>query len=250
MTRLAGNPSSLPKRLYRLAALRADADRFVVLLDGKPANTRAHRELGAASKALADAMVDEWNVQIGVIDFAAMPMSRFQLTAIDRGDADASDWRAATLAFMMSDLVCYRAASPADLAARQAAAWDPLMVWARTIGIALTAGTSAAFIDQPEAALIAASAALDAASPAELLGIKTAAEISGSAVIALALWRGAFAAERLFEASRIDEDYQAEKWGADADAESRVRLLRRDFLDAARYLSLTSPGASSTTGAG
>ncbi len=246
MTRLAGNPPSLPKRFYQSATVRAEADCFVVLLDGKPARTRARRDLGAANRALADAIADEWNAQTGVIDFAAMPMTRFQMTAIDRGETDAGSWRDATLTFLASDLVCYRAASPTELAARQASAWDPLMVWARTIGVALKTGAGVEFIGQPEAARIAAAAALNAASPAELLAIKTAAEISGSAVIALALWRGAFDADALFEVSRVDEAFQAEKWGQDDEAEARVRLLKRDFLDAARYLSL----ASSITGAG
>lgn len=237
MTKIGDNPPALPKRFYKLASLGRDGD---VLLDGKPAKTRARLALAAPAPALAGAIVDEWNAQTEVIDFSSMPMTRFQMTVIDRADADASAWREATLAFLRSDLLCYRAAAPAELTARQAAAWDPLLAWAASNGVELKFASGVGFIDQPQGSLAAAAALLAQAQAGQALAIKTAAEISGSGVIALALWRGVWDAEKLFEASRVDETFQAEKWGWDAEAEARARQLKRDFLDAARYSSLAA----------
>lgn len=237
VTRIGDNPPAAPKRFYERVSLGEDG---AVLLDGKAAMTRARHALRAESLALAETLVAEWNAQTGVIDLTSMPMTRFQMTVIDRGAADAVAWRLAAHAFLRSDLLCYRAASPAELFARQRAAWDPLLEWASSLGVALTSAAGVNYIEQPELSLADGGALLNKAAPAALLGIKTAAEISGSAVIAFALWRQAFDAEALFEASRIDETFQAEKWGLDADAEARAVSLKRDFLDAARYLSLSA----------
>lgn len=239
MTAIGDNPPALPKRFYKRASLADDGG---VLLDGKPARTRASKPLCAGARALGEAIVDEWNAQENTIDLSSMPMTRFQMTVIDRAGPDAEAWREAALAFLRSDLLCYRAASPAELAARQAAQWDPLLHWASSHGIALKTGFGAGFIEQPAAALAAGAALTAAAPPAQRLAIKSAAEISGSAVIAFALWRQAFDAQSLFDASRVDETFQAEKWGRDAEAETRARRLKRDFLDVARY-SLLAAGA-------
>ena len=241
VTKLGANPSALPRRFYKSATLH---DGGAILLDGKPAKTAARRELSATSRALADAIVEEWNAQDDVIDFATMPMTRFQMTMIDRGAADADHWRSAILAFLRSDLLCYRAAAPAELAARQTALWDPLLSWAASEGVALKSAAGVANIEQPSASLDRAADLLAAADAASLLAMKTAAEIAGSAVIALAMGRGAFRPEDLFDASRVDETFQAEKWGWDAEAQARARGMKREYLDAARYLRL----AASTCG--
>jgi chaperone required for assembly of F1-ATPase len=243
MTRLGGNPHALPKRFYKHASL---ADGRTVLLDGKPAKTAARRELAAGSRALAEAIVQEWNAQRDVIDFNIMPMTRFQMTVLDRSDADADLWRGAILAFLRSDLLCYRAEAPAELVARQAALWDPLLAWAASEGISLKTGAGVGYIAQSEVALRRCDDLLSAAGAPSLLAMKTAAEIAGSAVIALAMGRGAFHPEELFESSRVDETFQAEKWGWDAEAEARTRLMKRDFLDAWRYLTLSA--SASTAG--
>ena len=48
----------------------------------------------------------------------------------------------------------------------------------------------------------------------------------GSVVLALALWRGFLSGPAAFAASRVGEDFQAEQWGRDAEAEQRADALR------------------------
>lgn len=238
MTKVGENPSRLPKRFYKTAAVEKDGEAFVVRLDGKAAKTRGGKPLGAKSRALAEAVAAEWNEQAENVNLAQMPMTRFAMTARDL-EGDAAIWREAALAFLKSDLLCYRAEEPAELVERQRAAWDPILGWsASTLNIRLKTGAGVGFIAQPEAAHVAARQALSALSTEEALGLKAAAEISGSAVIALALLNDAFPADQLFAASRIDETFQAERWGLDSEAEARERRLRQDFLDAARFLKL------------
>ncbi len=236
MTRVGENPGRLPRRFYTAAAVGAGN---VLSLDGKTAKTRCGAALVAPSRALSDAIADEWNAQDEFIDFRAMPMTRFAMTVVDLGKTDTEKWREVLLSFLKSDLVCYRASQPAALVAKQAEIWDPLLDWAsKAHGVTLKTGAGVSFVDQPRSAVAAGEQVFASASVAMLLGMKTLAEISGSAVIALALTNKSFCAEDLYEASRIDERFQAERWGVDAEAEARDARLKNEFLDAARFLDL------------
>ncbi|MGD9799152.1 MAG: ATP12 family chaperone protein [Parvularculaceae bacterium] len=239
MTRPGENPPARPKRFYETVQCVEDQGAFAITLDGRSAKTRTGQPLAMQSRALALAVADEWDAQREIIDIATMPMTRLAMTVVDIGDADADSWRAAILSFLKSDLLCYRASEPAELVQRQALCWDPLLKWVKAeLGAELATGAGVAFVDQPPASIEAAARHLAVQTPARLLGVKNAAEIAGSAVIALALLEGAFPAATLFEASRVDEAFQAERWGLDAEAQARARRLERDFADAARFLSL------------
>lgn len=235
MTKIGDNPRRLPKRFYAAAS----AGERGVLLDGRVAKTKAGSPLSAPHPRLMEAAAREWNEAGEHIDFGAMPMTRFLMTLIDLGERDAPEWRATLASFLKSDLLCYRAAEPAALVARQRSAWDPLLGWAATqYGLALACGEGVAFVAQHEGSMRAGERIFSAETPAVLLGMKTAAEISGSAVIALALARRAFDAKTLFDASRIDEAFQTDRWGVDKEAADRAERLRRDFNDVATYLTL------------
>jgi chaperone required for assembly of F1-ATPase len=57
-------------------------------------------------------------------------------------------------------------------------------------------------------------------------------------VIALALLEGRLDAEGAFEVSQIDETFQIEAWGEDAEAARRRAALAADIAAAARFLDL------------
>lgn len=239
MTSIGANPPSASKRFYREVSLGHEGGAHRLLLDGRPAKTRRGNPIETTSMLLAEAIAAEWNGQSEKINLAAMPMTRFVSTAIDLGDEDRAAWRDAVLTFLKTDLVCYRNDDAAALAESQAAAWDPLLAWfAATTGAALLATSGLTVIDQPQGAIEAARQMLDTMPAEKLLAVKTAAEIAGSAVIGLALGAGAFDSATLFNASRVDEEFQAARWGRDEEAEMRARRLRSDFEDAARLLSV------------
>ena len=233
-----------PKRFYKMATVAASGDAFVLQLDGKAAKTARGGQIATEISALAEAIAAEWNAQGERIDFLRMPMTRFLGTTIDLGGDDAGKWRETWLAFLKSEHLCYRATAPSELVERQRGAWDPLLDWAAlSFEIRLATGAGVSFIAQPPDTLAAGARLIKRADAANVLGMKEAAEISGSAVIALALSRRAFPSEVLFGASRVDEDFQTERWGEDAEAADRRAGLRIDFLDAARFLDLVNQKA-------
>jgi chaperone required for assembly of F1-ATPase len=138
-----------------------------------------------------------------------------------------------------TDLLCYRAPGPEALAARQAAAWDPWLGWARDrLGAPLTCAAGVMFVAQPPQAVAALRAAVEARDPFRLTALHALVTITGSLVLGLAVDDGACDAETAWAASRVDEDWQAEQWGEDSEAAAAAARRRGDLLDAARLSAL------------
>ncbi|RYY36816.1 MAG: ATPase, partial [Sphingomonadales bacterium] len=102
-----------------------------IALDGKPVRTPRRAALTLPSDALAEAVADEWRGVGDTVDPRAMPLTGLANAAIDIVAADPPAFAAGLAAYGESDLLCYRAELPAPLVERQAAAWDPLLDWAR-----------------------------------------------------------------------------------------------------------------------
>ncbi|MEZ5896092.1 MAG: ATP12 family protein [Parvularculaceae bacterium] len=238
MTQIAGGPARI-KKFYERAEPKSEGRDFVLVLDGRPARTRGGARLTTASQKLASAMADEWNDQSDYIDFHSMPMTRLLMTAIDLAASDRSTWEHTILDHLRSDLVCYRAASPAALVERQQKLWEPLLDWAGSVlGTKLAVTSGVGHITQPQDAISACAALLADASDAELIAIKTSVDISGSAVIGLAAWKTDRQAAELFRLSRVDEDFQIDQWGRDAEADAREAAMAAEFAAAWRFFRL------------
>jgi chaperone required for assembly of F1-ATPase len=227
------------KRFYREAAIASAAGGYSVILDGRPIKTPAKLGLIVPNAALAAAIAAEWDTQQGEIRPAEMPLTRLASTAIDRVSAqrDAIVQRIADYA--RTDLVCYRAAHPPALAARQQAVWQPLLDWAvlcYDAPLEVTAGVIP--ITQPAASLRAYSAAVAAQDDFAVAALHLATGACGSLVIALALIEGRLDAAEAFAASQLDESFQIEAWGDDEAQAQRRRALAGDIAAAAQFLSL------------
>jgi chaperone required for assembly of F1-ATPase len=224
----------LRKRFYdRAAPGEPGADGTVpVLLDGKPVRTPARRLLAAPTRELAARIADEWNAQQADIDPGRMPLTRLANSIID-GVADAPEPVAAEVAeYLGSDLVCYRADTPAGLVERQAQVWDPVLAWAReALGARFVQVQGIMYAEQPAEALVAARAAIPS-DTWRLGAVSSITTLTGSALLALALNTGAIDVDTVWAAAHADEDWQMKKWGRDEIALAR-RALRYDELQAA-----------------
>ncbi len=229
-----------PKRFYEKAeAGPAENDGYGVFLDGRPARTARRRLLVARAQPLAAAVAAEWAAQSEHVDRASMPLTALLSAAIDGGEAAAPGWAEDVLDYLGSDLVCYRAAEPDALVLRQGEVWDPFLDWFKTAyGERLVTVTGVIAAPQPRGALDAVRRDLAATSPEALFALRTATAIAGSAVLALALSKEAFSADAVFAASRLDERFQAERWGEDAEAKDRERTIEAEFAAVARFIRL------------
>ncbi len=223
------------KRFYKDVAT---AERMV-LLDGKTPKTPRGSELVLPTAALAEAVADEWRAQGDEIVPAEMPLTKLANTAIDGVAERRGEVIAEIAAFVRHDHLCYRTDTPAELVARQNAAWDPLLDWvAERYGAPLHTAHGITSIAQPEASLATLNGAVEAFDSFTLAGLHVVASIAGSLVLALAVTDKRLTAGEAFAASQVDERYQAEKWGLDAEAEARARRLAKELDAAARFMDL------------
>jgi chaperone required for assembly of F1-ATPase len=204
----------LRKRFYQRAHV-GDAAPFAVLLDNRPVRTPAGNALALPSRALGEAVAAEWDAQQERIDPAVMPLTRLVNAIID-GVATAPAPVADEVAkYLGSDLLCYRADTPAGLVARQAQHWDPILDWAReALGARFVLAEGVMFAAQPDHAIAAASAAIPS-DPWRLGAVNVITTLTGSALIALALAQGRLSVDDAWAAAHVDEDWNMSQWGRD-----------------------------------
>jgi chaperone required for assembly of F1-ATPase len=218
------------KRFYKAVSVAPVDGGFAVLLDGRPVKTPGRNALILPSEKLAQAIAAEWRGQGDDVIATTMALLRLANTVIDGVVANRDEVIGAILRFGENDLLCYRAHQPPELAARQTTGWDPVLDWAdERYGAGMRVAGGLTHVDQPPEALAALRQALQGFDPFTLGALHVIASVTGSTVLALAVADGFLSGARAFELSRIDETYQAEKWGEDAEAAKRTAALAHEL---------------------
>jgi chaperone required for assembly of F1-ATPase len=205
-----------------------------ILLDNRLVKTPGRITLRLPTPQLTDAVADEWREVGDAIKPQDMPLTGLANAAVERAPA------AETLAvYGETDLLCYRAENPPELAAREAEVWDPLLDWARArFDIAFTVTAGIVHKAQPPATVARLAKAAAAYDDFHRTALSSLVTIGGSLVVALMLAEGAITPDAAFDACHLDELWQAELWGEDWMATDARALRRADFNNAARFLTL------------
>lgn len=232
----------LPKRFYERAEVAQTPDGFAVHLDGKPVRTPGRAVVLLPTAAAAALVAEEYAAQVERIDPVTMPLTRLVNTAIDGVASDTQAVLEDILRFASSDLLCYRADAPEGLLARQAEAWDPVLDWARSaLGARFNLAEGIMHVEQPRESIGALGVHLrQREEPLRLAAMHVMTAISGSALLALAVEAGALEPEAAWRAAHVDEDWQIEHWGEDAEAVARRNFRHRDFMAAVALLARLS----------
>lgn len=231
---------SLPKRFYKNVALKDEGEgRASLLVDGKPVRTPGKAPLALSSRALAEAVADEWRMQGEHINPSTMPLTRLVNSAIDgvagREQAVIDD----IARHAASDLLCYRAEGPKALVEAQGKHWDPVLAFAReALQAPLMLSQGIVHVAQPEASLARIRDEFEGLDPFSLAALHVMTALTGSALLALAVLREWLTPEEAWKAAHVDEDFQISQWGEDAEAATRRENRRRDFEASARLLDL------------
>jgi chaperone required for assembly of F1-ATPase len=93
-------------------------------------------------------------------------------------------------------------------------------------------------VPQPQATVEQLAHAVAALDPFRLAGLSPLVTIGGSLIAGLAVLEKALTPEDAWQAVSIDERWQLEQWGADAEAQAALEDRERDFSAAARFLEL------------
>ncbi|MGR3661262.1 MAG: ATP12 family chaperone protein [Paracoccaceae bacterium] len=226
----------LSKRFWKDVTVQPQPDGFSICLDQRTLSTPAKAKLLVPTRALADQIAAEWDVQVEKIDPGTMPFTRMANAAIDKVRKQKAEVSELLLDYGDSDLLCYRAEFPAGLVARQNEAWNPLLDWAEVAyGVRLETRVGVMHQPQNPEHLTVLSHIVNEFSDFELAAFHDLVSLSGSLIIGLAAMVKSQPAESLWIASRVDELWQHERWGDDEEAEIASQIKKMSFLNASIF---------------
>lgn len=226
------------KRFYTTATAAPTDSGHAIHLDGRPIKTPKRATLVVPTSTLATAIAAEWQAQVDEIHPATMPLTGMANAAIDLIAPDAPAFASPLAAYAESDLLCYRA-DDRELAALEAAAWNPILAWAEArYGVEFTLTTGIVHVTQPALTLAALREALSTHDPFHLAALSPLITIGGSLVVALTLAERAFGGDALWAVVNCDELWQEQRWGADDEAIAARAAKQREWDAAVRFLEL------------
>ena len=233
MARGYREPIEKPRRFYKTVEVAEQDGGFAVRLDGRPVRTPKGGRLVLPTRALADQVAEEWAGQGGLLELPLMHATRLANTAIEAAPSARSGTAEVVAGYAASDLLCYWAEAPQALVERQQHHWGPVLAWIEAEAkLSFIRAAGIVHQPQPQATLQQVRALALALDDFSLVGLAFGAALFGSAILAIALQRGWLTGEQAFQLSRLDESWQAERWGHDEEAAERAQRL----ADEARML--------------
>ncbi len=224
------------KRFWKVASVVEAGAGFTVHLDGRKLRTPVKSELIVPTREMAEAIAAEWDAQGEKVDPLTMPVTRTANAAIDKVAPMHAEVSELVAAYGDTDLLCYRAGSPIELVERQNAAWDPLLEWAAgTLSAPLKTGVGIVHVAQDVGVLALLAKRVASLDAFQLAAFHDLVGMSGSLIIGFATTYKVLPVADLWQRSRIDEDWQIEKWGEDEEEITTSEGKRVGFEHAARF---------------
>ncbi len=224
------------KRFWKEASVVAVGDGFTVHLDGRKLRTPVKSELIVPTRVMAEAIASEWDAQLEKVDPLTMPVTRSANAAIDKVAPMHAEVSALVAAYGGTDLLCYRAESPIELIERQNRAWNPLLEWAAdTLSAPLKTGIGIVHVEQDAEVLASLAKRVAEMGAFQLAAFHDLVGMSGSLIIGFATTYKLLPVSDLWRCSRIDEDWQIDKWGEDDEEITTSKGKKMGFEHAARF---------------
>lgn len=229
------------KRFYREAAAQQQAGGWQVMLDGRGVKTQGGRAQLVPTHVLAEAMAAEWAGQGEEIDPAGFILRDLADMAIDVIAADRAGTIATLLRYAETDTLCYRADPGDALLERQSEVWEPLLAAAEARwDVHFERISGVIHRPQPAETLRRLKSVLAAQDDFALSALTTLTSLAASLVTGLAALDPAADPAALWDAANLEEDWQADLWGRDAEAEVRRTRRAAAFAAAARFARLSA----------
>jgi chaperone required for assembly of F1-ATPase len=235
-------PGEKPRRFYKTVEVAEANGGFTVLLDGRNLRAPKGARLVLPTRALAEQVAEEWAGQGETLDIARMHATRLANTAVETMPQAREATAGAIADYAASDLLCYFAETPAGLVERHTRLWGPILERAEAeAGLTFVRSAGVVHRSQPPETLERVRALALELDNSGLTGLAFGAALFGSAILAIALQRGWLSGEEAFALSRLDEAWQEEAWGVDAEAAERTARLRGEARMLERWFRGLSP---------
>lgn len=227
------------KRFYTNVSVASQDGGWRVLLDGRPIKSVGGRLQVAPSEGLARVLAQEWAEQGDEIDPTRFLYRDMTDYAIDVVGPDRDQAIRELLPYGETDTLCYRAEPGDALRREQDLVWEPLLAAAEARhGLQFERIGGIMHHPQPAGTLARLETLLTTQDDFALAALRNLAGLAASLVIGLSALDDAAAADALWNAASLEEDWQAERWGRDEEAEVRRARRREAFLAAADFARL------------
>ncbi|MXO58108.1 molecular chaperone [Altererythrobacter salegens] len=227
------------KRFWKDAAVEQVEGDWRVTLDGRPIKTQGGGAQLVPSRALAEALAAEWAAQGEEIDPRGFVLRDLTDYAIDRIAPAPGETADKLLPYAETDTLCYRADPDEPLYKRQVELWEPLVTaFEARHGLRMERVSGVVHRPQPPETLARLRKILAGLDPFALAALETLTTIAASLTVGLAALEDGADIDALFTAANCEEDWQAELWGWDFNAEERRKLRLEAFQRAAEFARL------------
>lgn len=228
------------KRFWKDVTVEERDGGWRVLLDGRPIKTQGGAAQIVPSKTLAEALAAEWADQGDEIDPRLFLFRDHVDFAIDMVGTDREAALAKLLSFVETDTLCYRADPDEPLHARQIEVWEPLLAHLENrFDVRFRRVSGVMHKPQPEETIEKLREHLAGVDDFTLAGMTAIASLSASLAVALlanddatndpmSLWRDA----------NLEEEWQADLWGREQEAEARRARKGEEFSAAQVFVTL------------
>jgi chaperone required for assembly of F1-ATPase len=221
------------KRFWKQVGVEAFERAWRVTLDGKPIHTPRRAPQVVPGAALAEALAGEWRSQGDQVDPHGFPLRDLADYAIDHVRPDRAAAIAGLLRYAATDTLCYRADPDEPLYRRQLELWEPLVAaFEARHSVRLERVSGIVHRAQPEATMARLGEVLAAHDDFTLAALATLAPLAASLSIALEALEPTADPAALYAAANCEQDWQAELWGWEPEAE-RTRAARQAVFERA-----------------
>ena len=225
------------KRFWKEVSVAEVDGGWQVTLDGRGMKTQGKRAQIVPNKALAEMLAAEWSAQGEEIDPAGFPHRDMADYAIDMIASGADDIAAKLLGYFDTDTLCYRADPDEPLYKRQQEVWEPIVAgFEARESVAVERASGIVHRPQQDATMAVIRAKLAKLNPLELAALFALTSLAASLIIGLSALEDDAEPEALWNAANLEEDWQIELWGEDAEATDRRTRRLADFKRAHAFV--------------
>ncbi|NVD45431.1 ATP12 family protein [Qipengyuania atrilutea] len=221
------------KRFYKAVTVQPNEGGYAVALDGRLVKTQTGRPQVVPSAATAELLAAEWERQGETIEpksFRHRDMADYAIDMIAQDRRRSID---KLLSYGETDTLCYRADPDEALYARQQEEWEPILsALEDRLGITMTRVSGVMHKAQGESALARLREEVEGLDDFTLAALETMASLAASLTAALGAMQDDADAGAIWDAAQLEERWQIEQWGEDAEAARRMAERREAFMAA------------------
>lgn len=210
-----------------------------VTLDGRGLHTVKGAAQIVPTERLARALAEEWAQQSEDMDTSRFVHRDQTDLAIDIVHANPEPAVDQLINFAETDTLLYRADPDEPLYSRQQDMWEPLVQCVeKARDISFTRVSGIMHRNQPEATLSTLRVWLNEQDYFQLAGLQTMASLSASLCVPLLALQEQAEPVALWRAASLEEEWQADLWGRDPQAEDRRAKRQNAFLAAFEWIQM------------